>query len=296
MKRIPRRGACTGASPPRSPSRDRVGTRSPPAPAAASAWPAGSCLGHRRRPEAGRRRSRTGPGRPSAEAQVAAFEKKYPNVKVKLVNAGTNNNEYTKLQNAIKAGSGRPGRRAGRVLRHAAVRARPTRSSTCDQYGFDKLEVDVHARPLGFGERRRQARRAAAGLRPHGAVLQQEGLRQVRHRRAEDLGRVRRRRARSCTPPTRTPTSPATPATPGFTTSMIWQAGGKPFKVDGTKVAINLPGRGHQEVDRHLEPAVSGQAACADHRLERRLVQGLGAGSIATLDIGAWMPGVLESR
>ncbi|MGH3166047.1 MAG: ABC transporter substrate-binding protein, partial [Trebonia sp.] len=39
---------------------------------------------------------------------VAAFEKKYPKVKVNLVNAGTSTVEYTKLQNAIKAGSGAP--------------------------------------------------------------------------------------------------------------------------------------------------------------------------------------------
>ncbi len=45
---------------------------------------------------------------PSAEAQVAAFEDQYPNVDVKLVNAGTGNDHYTKLQNAIKAGSGGP--------------------------------------------------------------------------------------------------------------------------------------------------------------------------------------------
>uniref|UniRef100_UPI0026D5FCCF ABC transporter substrate-binding protein n=1 Tax=Rathayibacter sp. VKM Ac-2630 TaxID=1938617 RepID=UPI0026D5FCCF len=45
---------------------------------------------------------------PSAEAQVAAFEEAYPEVDVELVNAGTNTEEYTKLQNAIKAGSGAP--------------------------------------------------------------------------------------------------------------------------------------------------------------------------------------------
>src|ERR1035438_3029379 len=37
---------------------------------------------------------------PAAQAQVAAFEKAYPKVKVNLVNAGTNTTEYTKLQNA----------------------------------------------------------------------------------------------------------------------------------------------------------------------------------------------------
>ena len=45
---------------------------------------------------------------PSAEAQVKAFEQAYPNVKVNYVNAGTGNDQYTKLQNAIKAGSGAP--------------------------------------------------------------------------------------------------------------------------------------------------------------------------------------------
>ena len=45
---------------------------------------------------------------PSAEAQVAAFEEAYPKVDVELVNAGTNKDEYTKLENAIKAGSGAP--------------------------------------------------------------------------------------------------------------------------------------------------------------------------------------------
>ena len=45
---------------------------------------------------------------PQAKDIVTAFEKQYPNVKVNLVNAGTGNDEYTKLQNAIKAGSGAP--------------------------------------------------------------------------------------------------------------------------------------------------------------------------------------------
>src|SRR6266542_1879947 len=39
---------------------------------------------------------------------VAGFEKKYPNVKVNLVNAGTGDKQYTALQNAVAAGSGVP--------------------------------------------------------------------------------------------------------------------------------------------------------------------------------------------
>jgi ABC-type glycerol-3-phosphate transport system substrate-binding protein len=45
---------------------------------------------------------------PQTKDIVAAFEQKYPKVKVNLVNAGTATDEYTKLDNAIKAGSGAP--------------------------------------------------------------------------------------------------------------------------------------------------------------------------------------------
>jgi len=67
---------------------------------------------------------------PSAEAQVAAFEKEYPKVKVKLVNAGTNTTEYTKLQNAIKAGTRAPptSRRSSTTPSRSSLS--PTPSST----------------------------------------------------------------------------------------------------------------------------------------------------------------------
>src|SRR5580693_4579877 len=45
---------------------------------------------------------------PQDKQLVSAFEKLYPKVKINLVNAGTSTTEYTKLQNAIKAGSGVP--------------------------------------------------------------------------------------------------------------------------------------------------------------------------------------------
>jgi len=47
-------------------------------------------------------------GAPQAKDVVTAFKEQYPNVTVNLVNAGTANDEYTKLQNAVKADSGTP--------------------------------------------------------------------------------------------------------------------------------------------------------------------------------------------
>ena len=82
----------------------------------------------------------------------------------------------------------------------------------------------------------------------------------------------------------------------GFTTSMIWQAGGQPYRpIDGTNVHDRPAGRGLEEVRRHLEPAHRGRPRRADLAWSDEWYKGLGDGTIATLTIGAWMPGNLES-
>jgi multiple sugar transport system substrate-binding protein len=45
---------------------------------------------------------------PDVKNEVALFEKKYPAIKVKVVNAGQGEPEYTKLRTALKAGTGAP--------------------------------------------------------------------------------------------------------------------------------------------------------------------------------------------
>jgi multiple sugar transport system substrate-binding protein len=45
---------------------------------------------------------------PNIEKEVALFEKEYPAVKVKIVNAGQGTPQYTKLRTALKAGKGAP--------------------------------------------------------------------------------------------------------------------------------------------------------------------------------------------
>src|SRR3954463_11731574 len=81
---------------------------------------------------------------PSGKAQVAAFEKEYPQVKVNLVNAGTGNDQYTKLQNAVKAGSGGPD------VAQIEYQALPQFALTgalvdLNQYGFGSFQKDYTA-------------------------------------------------------------------------------------------------------------------------------------------------------
>src|SRR4051795_3643259 len=45
---------------------------------------------------------------PDIAQEVALFEKKYPAVKIKVVNAGQGGPEYTKLRTVLQAGTGAP--------------------------------------------------------------------------------------------------------------------------------------------------------------------------------------------
>lgn len=81
----------------------------------------------------------------------------------------------------------------------------------------------------------------------------------------------------------------------GFGTSMIWQAGGRPFQVDGTEVSIDLQDEGSQKWADTWNQLVENDLVGSIPGWTDEWFQALGDGTIATLPIGAWMPGVLES-
>ena len=45
---------------------------------------------------------------PNIQSEATLFEQTHPNIKIKIVNAGQDAPEYTKLRTALKAGSGAP--------------------------------------------------------------------------------------------------------------------------------------------------------------------------------------------
>jgi multiple sugar transport system substrate-binding protein len=81
----------------------------------------------------------------------------------------------------------------------------------------------------------------------------------------------------------------------GFTTSMIWQAGGKPFQVSGQNVKVNLQDAGSQQFAKMWNTLISEHLLAPVGSWSDQWYTGLGNGSIASLAIGAWMPANLES-
>ncbi|MDN4598830.1 ABC transporter substrate-binding protein [Leifsonia virtsii] len=230
---------------------------------------------------------------PSAEAQVAAFEKQYPKVKVKLVNAGTNTTEYTKLQNAIKAGSGAPD---VAQVEYYAIPQFALSDSLVDlkQYGFDKLKDDYTPGPWGSVNVGGKLVGLPQDSGPmamfyNKTLFDKYGI-EVPKTWDEYVAAAQKLHAAD---PNAYITSDSGDS--GFTTSMIWQAGGHPFSVDGTKVSINLQDEGTKKWTATWDKLVEGKLLSTVPGWSDDWFKALGNGSIATLVTGAWMPGVLES-
>ncbi|MBB2975867.1 multiple sugar transport system substrate-binding protein [Microbacterium endophyticum] len=230
---------------------------------------------------------------PSGEAQVAAFEKAYPNVTVNLVNAGTNTDEYTKLQNAIKAGSGAPD---VVQIEYYAFPQFALSDSLLDlsQYGMDDLESDYTASTWGSvningGLYGLPQDSGPMAMFYNKSVFDEYGL-TVPTTWDEYIATAQ---ALTAADPGKHITSDTGDS--GFATSMIWQAGGHPFDVKDTDITIDLADTGSTKWADMWNQLLENDLLSDTPGWTDEWYQGLGDGSIATLITGAWMPGVLES-
>jgi multiple sugar transport system substrate-binding protein len=81
----------------------------------------------------------------------------------------------------------------------------------------------------------------------------------------------------------------------GFTTSLLWQAGSRPYKVDGTKVKIDFQDAGAKKFTDVWQKLIDEKLLAPVTSWTDDWYKGLGDGSIATLSTGAWMPANFES-
>jgi multiple sugar transport system substrate-binding protein len=229
---------------------------------------------------------------PSAEGQVAAFEDQYPNVDVKLVNAGTGNDHYTKLQNAIKAGSGGPD--VAQIEYQALGQfALPGDLVDLRQYGFDDFADDytpstwaaVHAGDALFGLPQDSGPMA---LFYNEQVFTELGI-EVPTTWDDYVAAARTIKEKD---PSSCITNDSGDA--GFTTSMIWQAGGTPFQTEGDQVTIDLQDEGTLKWTGVWNQLIEDELVCTIPGWTEEWFKALGDGTIATIALGAWAPGVFE--
>ncbi|MEU3459492.1 sugar ABC transporter substrate-binding protein [Streptomyces sp. NPDC006733] len=231
---------------------------------------------------------------PTLQKVVTDFQAKYPKVKVKLVNAGTNKDQYTALQNAVKAGKGVPDLAQ---IEYYALPQFTLAKSVADltPFGADQLKATFTPGPWGAVH---GGGKGVYGLPMDSGPMALFYNKEVfdKHRIAvpttwdEYLTAARKLHAADPKAYLTGDTGDA-----GFTTSMIWQAGGKPYTVDGTQVGVNFDEAGTRKFTATWQQLVSGKLLSPVTAWSDAWYQGLGDGTIASLVTGAWMPGPLES-
>jgi multiple sugar transport system substrate-binding protein len=231
---------------------------------------------------------------PQAKDVVTAFEKRYPNVTVNLVNAGTANDEYTKLQNAVKAGSGAPD--VAQIEYYALPQFALTGSlANLGDYGMDSLKSDYGAAVWDAVAPGGQLVGLPQDTGPM-ALFYNKKIFDQYHLGVPSTwdGYLADAKKLHAANPKEYITNDI--GDPGFVTSMIWDAGGHPYAVSGTKnVTINMQDAGTRKFTTLWNQMIHGGLLAPIASWSTQWYQALGNGSIASLVTGAWMPANLES-
>jgi multiple sugar transport system substrate-binding protein len=230
---------------------------------------------------------------PQLDDLAAGFEEEYPNVTVDVVNAGTGNDQYIKLQNAIKAGSGGPD---VAQIEYYAMPQFGLADALVDltDFGFADYEDDFTASTwnsvsLDGGIYALPQDSGPMAMFYNQTVFDSLGI-AVPTTWDEYIAAANTIHAANPNAYITNDTGDA-----GFTTSMIWQAGGQPYTTDGTDVTIDLQDEGSKKFADMWGQLTQNDLVAPISSWSDEWYKGLADGTIATLNIGAWMPGNLES-
>jgi multiple sugar transport system substrate-binding protein len=229
----------------------------------------------------------------NVQAVVDAFEKKYPKISIDVVNVGTGNDHYTKLQNAIKAGKGAPDIA---TMEYNVLPQFALEDSIVDlkKFGFDAYQDK-------FSPAAWESVTVDGGLYelPHNSgpmalfynksVFDRLGV-AVPTTWDEYLDAARKIHAADPTAYIAADTGDA-----GFTQSMIWAFGGTPFQADGTNLTIDLKDKGTSAFATYYQQLIDEKLLAPISGWSDEWYKGLASGKIATLATGAWMAGSLAS-
>ncbi|WP_347038566.1 extracellular solute-binding protein [Glutamicibacter halophytocola] len=183
---------------------------------------------------------------PTLDAVVDAYEAEHPEVKIDLVNVGTGNDQYTALQNAISAGSGGPD--LAQIEYFAMGQFELGESlAELNEFGADQLasqfatgpwegmstDGSVYGLPMDSGP---------MAMFYNQSLFEKHNI-QVPKTWEEYAAAARKLHQADPKAYMVNDTGDA-----GFITSLIWQAGGKPFNTQGTEVGIDLADEGSKKV------------------------------------------------
>jgi multiple sugar transport system substrate-binding protein len=226
---------------------------------------------------------------PNVQSEVNLFEQSHPNIKIKVVNAGQGAPEYTKLRTVLKAGSGGPD------IVQIEFQYLPTFELTGDlvdlsQYGANSIKNDyvpwtwsqvtqgskVYAIPQDSGP---------MGLLYRKDIFDQYHLAvpQTWAQYAQEA--IALHKANPKIYMTDFPLGD-----PGWFNGLLWQAGSRPFKVNGTNVSVNINDPAALQVANYWGNLINQKAVQTAPDFTTDWYTGLAKGTYATWVTAAWGP------
>ncbi|AYY13157.1 sugar ABC transporter substrate-binding protein [Actinobacteria bacterium YIM 96077] len=230
---------------------------------------------------------------PTLDQVVEDFEEEYPEVSVDLVNAGSGDDQYTALQNAISAGSGIPD--VAHIEYFALAQFVHAEALTdLAQFGAAELEGTYTPGPWSS---------VSQGEGVYGLPMDSGPMALFYNKEVFDTHDVdvpttwdeyvdAARELQEADPDVYI-TSDTGDA--GLATSLIWQAGGQPFQVDGTEVTVDFTDEGSTTYAETWQQLIDEDLVAPINGWTDEWYQALSDGTIATLSAGAWMPANFES-
>ena len=227
---------------------------------------------------------------PDIQKEVALFEKKYPAVKVDVVNAGQGTDHYTKLRTALKAGSGAPD------LAQVEYQYIPTFSITKSlvdlrRYGAEALqpkfldwawsqvtgpEGEIFAYPQDTGP---------LGLLYREDIFTKHGIKVPQT--WDDFATAARKLHKA--DPKAYLTNMAPNETSGWH-GLMWQAGSKPYTTTGTSVRLAVNDAASKKVAAYWGGLAREGVVSVDPDFTDNWFQGLNSGKYASWITAAWGP------
>lgn len=225
---------------------------------------------------------------PTLKSVAADFEKKYPKVKINLVSERSGDKHYTALSNAISAEKGVPD--VAQVEYFAVGQYALTKGLTnLTAFGADKLASEYSPGPWNA---------VSEDKAVYGLPMDAGPMALFYNKKIFDKYKVAvpttwdeyveaARKLHKADPKV---FIAADAGDPGLTTSLLWQAGSRPYKVDGTNVKINFADASAKKYTDTWQKLIDEKLLAPINGWTDDWYKGLGDGTLATLPSGAWMP------
>lgn len=232
---------------------------------------------------------------PDIQQTVDLFEEKYPHITVNVTNAGQSADQYTKLQNAVKAGNGAPD--VAQIEYFALPQFALGESVVSlgdvgladleDQYAASAWDqVSVSSAQFGFPQDT-----GPMVMFYREDILTNLGL-EVPETWDEFLEVARAIKADN---PENFITS-IDPGDAGGVDSLIWQAGGRPFNVDGTNVTVDFTDEGTQQWTELYDTLLAEDLVDVTAGWNDAFWRSFSEGKYAMWLTGAWAPGSIRNN